>query len=145
MHPSTRLVLLLLPLTLALPSPQVFTAAGLIPANNCTTRCASTIKCPTLFPSSCICHNQSVADCAKKCGQEPTPTPQDCTVKPDKCMTICRGTYDCTGMWPQSCYCDNKVTIACSFECGVRTPELWECPPLPTLTLAPAETAKVRA
>ncbi|KAI5842744.1 hypothetical protein BZA05DRAFT_411724 [Tricharina praecox] len=131
MQSFTALILLLLPLTLAVPSPQA-SSAPIVPPNPCTTKCVTTYKCPTTWPDSCYCYNNAVALCARQCKQEPLPTPKDCTVKPSDCMVKCEtvweSTYNCTAMpFPDSCYCKNKGTTVCAEQCKEKAPVLPLC------------------
>ncbi|KAI5849137.1 hypothetical protein BZA05DRAFT_419833 [Tricharina praecox] len=127
MQSISTLLLLLLPLALALPSPQ---DASTVEPNACTTTCASDFACVDSYPESCICWNQVIADCAAKCGQAPAPTADDCSVKRAVgCQSNCVGKYACLQVWPQSCYCENAIKTQCAAECG-GTPTLATCPPL---------------
>jgi len=124
---AAALLLLLLPVASALPSPQ----ATVVLPNACTQACANEYSCIASFPGGCICWNDVYASCAAQCGQDPAPTDRDCTVSKKRatgCVATCKGKYFCTQVWPQSCYCANAIEQRCAEQCGVEVPAQNECP-----------------
>ncbi|KAF1974251.1 hypothetical protein BU23DRAFT_112920 [Bimuria novae-zelandiae CBS 107.79] len=132
-----KLLLLLVPLFVTL-------AAAQTPASSCQ---CPLFKCPaTNAADLCRCLNSRESSCKRACPTYvPTilpcpvnpPTPSPTPTQKIEVQTTCTCEIGfCAQMWPESCYCANAHKQRCFERCGGEQPELQECPPLETPSLA---------